>query len=53
MVNVYSCLRGNKTSAKYQMNPLSVNEYLNVTENDMYDGIDANEYMINFLEQHD
>ena len=51
MVNIYACVRGNKTSKKYQFNPPSLNDYLNVNANDRYDGLDANKYMINFLEQ--
>ena len=50
MVNCYSCMRGNKTSKKYQLNLPSLDEYLNVTENDYYNGIDANEYTMDFLE---
>ena len=50
-VNLYSCGRGNKTSKKYQMDPPSLVEYLNVTANDRYDGLDDNEYMMEFLER--
>ena len=46
-------MRGNKTSKKYQLNPPAIDEYLNVTETDYYDGIDANEYMMDFLERVD
>ena len=51
MVNIYSCLRGNKTSKKYKMNPPNVEDYLDVSEHDRYDGFDANQFMLDFLEQ--
>lgn len=50
MVNVYTCIRGNKTSAKYGLEPPSIEEYLNVTMNDAYDGHDADEMMIERLQ---
>ena len=49
MVNVYTCMRGNKTSKKYQMYPPSVDEYLNVGVKERYDGEDACEFMLDFL----
>ena len=51
MVYLYLCVRGNKTSKKYQIDPPSLEKYLNVTANDRYDGLDANEYIMEFLEQ--
>ena len=49
MCNVYTCLRGNKTSKKYQLDPPSIEEYLHSEASDRYDGIDASEFMLQFL----
>ena len=49
MVNVYTCFRGNKTTTKYRLDPPSMEEYLNVRDQDRYDGHDTSEYMLNFL----
>ena len=51
MINVYTCLRGNKTSTKYHTDPPSVEEYLNVTMDDAYDGIDDDELMLEILQR--
>ena len=50
MCNVYTCFRGNKTSKKYQLNPPSVEEYLHGYASDRYDGVDASEFMLEFLD---
>jgi len=50
MVNVYTCVRGNKTSTKYWLVPPTVEEYLDVDMDDMYDGDDADELMIERLQ---
>ena len=49
MVNIYNCFRSNKTSTKYWLKPTDINEYLDVTMNDAYDGEDADELMIDHL----
>ena len=49
MVNIYTCLRGNKTSKKYQVYPPSLEEYLNVHTEDRCDGHDACPFMLDFL----
>ena len=51
MVNVYTCIRGNKTSSKYGLDPPSIEEYFNVTMNDAYDSHDAEKLMIRRLEE--
>ena len=50
MVNCYTCVRGNKTSAKYHIPAPSIEDYLDVTMDDAYDGDDADELMIERLE---
>ena len=50
MVNIYTCVRGNKTSTKYWMKPTSLIEYLDVTLDDTYDGDDADELIMELLE---
>ena len=47
--NIYTCLRGNKTSKKYKLYPPSVEEYLNVRIEDRYDGHDARPFILDFL----
>ena len=49
MVNIYTCFRGNKTCTKYWLKPTDINEYLEVTMEDAYDGDDADELMIDHL----
>ena len=49
MVNIYTYLRGNKTSKKYQLHPPSLEEYLNVRIEDRYDAPDACPFMLDFL----
>ena len=46
MVNVYTCLRGNKTSTKFKVESPDIEEYLDVTMHDAYDGVDADEMML-------
>ena len=50
MVNCYTCLRGNKTSVKYHIPAPSIEDYLDVTMDDAYDGDNADELMIERLE---
>lgn len=47
MTNIYTCLKGNKTSTKYGFAPYSIDGYLNVTIKDGNDGDDQDEYMLN------
>ena len=46
MVNVYTCLRGNKISTKFKVESPDIEEYLDVTMHDAYDGVDAYETML-------
>ena len=50
MVNCYTCVRGNKTSTKYRIPTSTIDNYLDVTMDDAYDGDDADELMIERLE---
>lgn len=50
MTNVWTCMNENKTSVKYKLHAPSLQEYLNVTENDWYDGDDKDDLMIQFLQ---
>ena len=50
MVNCYTCVRGNKTSTKYCILMLMIENYLDVTMDDVYDGNDADELIIERLE---
>ena len=49
MMNIYTCVRENKTSAKYGVPSPSVDEYLGVSRQDCYDGNDADQNMIQLL----
>ena len=49
MVNAYTCLRENKTSVKYKVTSHTLQEYLDVSRDDWYDGNDADLDMINHL----
>ena len=49
MTNVYSCFRGNKSSVKYNLVTPDVEVYLDVDEDDWYDGDDADEWMLHHL----
>ena len=46
MVNCHSCFRGNKTSIKYGQKTHHINQYLNVSQDDRYDGAEEDEFMI-------
>ena len=46
MMNIYTCVRENKTSAKYGVPSPSVEEYLGVSRKDCYDGNNADQNMI-------
>ena len=50
MVDCYTCVRGNKTSTKYRILTPTIENYINVTMDDAYDGDDADELMIERLE---
>ena len=50
MVNCYTCVRGNKTSTKYCIPTPTIDNYLDVTMDNAYDGDDADELMIERLE---
>ena len=49
MLNIYSCLRGNKTATKYNFQRTDIEDYLDVTMDDAYDGVDKDELMYNRL----
>jgi hypothetical protein len=49
LVNIYTCLRENKTSVKYNLPSPDIEDYLNVTIRDSYDGNDADEDMLAHL----
>ncbi len=49
MVNVYTCVRENKTSIKFGIQSPVIEEYLNVDNSDWYDGNDADQDMIEHL----
>ena len=50
MVNCNTCVRGNKTSTKYCIPTPTIDNYLDVTMDDAYDGDHADELMIERLE---
>ena len=50
MVNVYTYFRGNKTNTKYQLDPPSTKECLNVSDHDRYNGLNTYEHMEIFLD---
>jgi len=50
MTNCYTCIHRNKTSTKYGFAPYPLEDYLNVTIEDAYDGDDVDEYMAEFVE---
>ena len=47
--NLYSCLKGNETSTKYEFAPYSLDEYLDVNEMDGNDGDDIDEFMLGHI----
>ena len=49
MANVYSCIRENKTSKKFNLPTPSIAEYLDVDESDWYDGHNKNDAMLDHL----
>ena len=49
MTNLYSCIKGNKTSTKYRFIPYSLDEYLNVDASVGNDGYDLDEYMLDHI----
>jgi len=49
MMNIYTCMRKNKTSAKYDVPSPKVEDYLDVTREDSYNAIDADQDMIDLL----
>ena len=49
MVNVYTYIRGNKTSTKYWMKSTRPEDYTDVSLDDAYDGEDADEYILELL----
>ena len=49
MVNIYTCMRENKTSAKYEVASPQVQDYLDVSRRDAYDGDDADQSMLDHL----
>ena len=49
MLNIYSCLRGNKTATKYKFQRTDIEDCLDATMNDAYDGDDKDELMYNRL----
>ena len=51
MINIYTYLRGNKTSTTYHVDPPSVEEYVNTAIDDAYDGIDADELILERLQR--
>ena len=50
MVNCYTCVRVNKMSTKYRIPTPTVENHLDVTMDDAYDGDDADEPLIERLE---
>lgn len=50
MTNIYTCLRENKTSAKFGIRSPSLENYLNVSRNESYDGNDVCIEMITLLQ---
>lgn len=50
MTNCYTCLHGNKTSTKYGFPPYPLEDYLNVTAEDAYDGDDIDDEMLAIVE---
>ena len=46
MINVYTCLRENKTSAKFGLESPSATEYLDTDRSHYYDGDDADQDML-------
>ena len=50
MVNCYTCVCGNKTSTKYRIPTPTIENYLDVTMENAYDGDDLDELMIERLE---
>ena len=51
ILNIYTCMRGNKTSAKYLLKPPMVCDYLNVGIQDHYDGDDV-DYVDEIMLEH-
>ena len=49
MTNIHACFRGSKTATKYGFEKVAIGDYLNVTLADVYDGDDANEYIMNLI----
>ena len=51
MINVYTCLRGNKISTKYHVESPNIEEHLHVTIPDAYAGMDADEMMLQYISE--
>ena len=49
MTNLYSCIKGNKTSTKYGFRPFSLDEYLNVDASVGNDCYDLDEFMLDHI----